>query len=255
MLANILRRHVAVMSNLALPKTAAGSQPFTVLIEGNIGSGKTTFLNHFHKYEDVCVLSEPVAKWRNLKGTNLLELMYKDPGRWAMPFQSYVTLTILQNHILQTDKRVKLMERSIYSARNCFVENMYKTKVMDEGMYHILQEWYDFIDKTMEIRADLIVYLRTSPKVVYERMKKRARCEESCIPFKYLEELHNLHENWLIHNRIENNAKVLVLDANLDMEQIGSEYERSENTIFSATLQQQPQAVLVSPSKLSRYSS
>lgn len=43
--------------------------------------------------------------------------MYKSPERWAMPFQSYVTLTMLQSHVLRTDKRVKLMERSYFSAR------------------------------------------------------------------------------------------------------------------------------------------
>lgn len=47
-------------------------KPFTVLIEGNIGSGKTTFLNHFQKFDDVCLLTEPVEKWRNCGGVNLL---------------------------------------------------------------------------------------------------------------------------------------------------------------------------------------
>lgn len=46
--------------------------PFTVLIEGNIGSGKTTFLNHFSKFDNICLLTEPVEQWRNLKGNNLL---------------------------------------------------------------------------------------------------------------------------------------------------------------------------------------
>ena len=76
-----------------------GRQPFTVFIEGNIGSGKTTFLNHFQKYEDsVCLLTEPVERWRNLNGTNLLNAFYKEPFRWAMPFQTYVTLTMMERH-------------------------------------------------------------------------------------------------------------------------------------------------------------
>lgn len=56
-----------------IPKYAAGTQPFTVLIEGNIGSGKTTFLNHFQQFQDrVCLITEPVEKWRNVRGVNLL---------------------------------------------------------------------------------------------------------------------------------------------------------------------------------------
>lgn len=95
-----------------------GNKPFTVFIEGNIGSGKTTFLNHFQKFKDrVCLLTEPVEKWRDCGGVNLLDLMYKEPNRWAMPFQTYVTLTMLNAHQLQTDKSIKLMERSMFSAR------------------------------------------------------------------------------------------------------------------------------------------
>ncbi|XP_037950479.1 deoxynucleoside kinase-like isoform X1 [Teleopsis dalmanni] len=239
-----------------LPKYAAGSQPFTVLIEGNIGSGKTTFLKYFEKYEkEICLMTEPVEKWRNVKGVNLFELMYKEPYRWAMPFQSYVTLTMLKNHTEQTSKRIKLMERSIYSARYCFVENMYKNKTIDEGMYHVLQEWYEYLDKSVHIQADLIVYLRTSPEIVYERMKKRARSEESCVPLQYLQELHELHENWLIHKYPFTNSKILILDANLDLEHIGTEYKRSEYSIINESLREQPQAVLVSPSKRCRLSS
>lgn len=48
------------------------NQPFTVLVEGNIGAGKTTFLNHFKKFNDVCLHTEPVDKWRDVNGVNLL---------------------------------------------------------------------------------------------------------------------------------------------------------------------------------------
>ena len=45
---------------------------FTVCVEGNIGSGKTTFLNNFKVYENTTVIQEPVQLWRNVAGTNLL---------------------------------------------------------------------------------------------------------------------------------------------------------------------------------------
>ena len=75
------------------------SRPFTVVVEGNIGSGKTTFLQHFNKFsEDVEILAEPVDKWRNASGHNLLQMMYEDPCRWSLAFQTYVQLTMVQNH-------------------------------------------------------------------------------------------------------------------------------------------------------------
>jgi deoxynucleoside kinase len=45
-------------------------RPFTVFVEGNIGSGKTTFINYFAN-ADVHILSEPVEMWRNVEGHNL----------------------------------------------------------------------------------------------------------------------------------------------------------------------------------------
>ncbi|KAL7727317.1 hypothetical protein ACLKA6_008603 [Drosophila palustris] len=237
-------------------KYAQDTQPFTVLIEGNIGSGKTTYLNHFQNVKDICLITEPVEKWRNVNGVNLLAKMYEDPKKWAMPFQSYVTLTMLQAHTQPTDKKLKIIERSIYSSRYCFVENMHRNGSLEQGMYNTLQEWYKFIEQSIHVQADLIIYLRTTPEVVYERMKERARSEESCVPLKYLQELHELHEDWLIHQRRPQQCKVLVLDADLNLENIGSEYQRSESSIFDAiSSAHQPPAVLVSPSKLQRMSS
>ncbi|XP_032596639.1 deoxynucleoside kinase isoform X2 [Drosophila grimshawi] len=237
-------------------KFAQNTQPYTVLIEGNIGSGKTTFLNYFQKYKnEVTLITEPVEKWRNVNGVNLLDKMYKDPKKWAMPFQSYVTLTLLQAHTAATDKKLKILERSIYSARYCFVENMYRNGSLEPGMYNTLQEWFKFIDEAIHVQADLIIYLRTSPEVAYERIRERARSEESCVPLKYLQELHELHEDWLIHHRRPQHCKVLVMDADLKLEDIISEYQRSETSIFDAISrghEHKPEAVLVSPSKCYR---
>lgn len=47
-------------------------KPFTVFVEGNIGSGKTTFLDYFNKSEDITAYAEPVNKWRDIQGHNLL---------------------------------------------------------------------------------------------------------------------------------------------------------------------------------------
>ena len=46
--------------------TSNNKAPYTVFVEGNIGSGKTTFLNHFRQFQDVCLMTEPVENWRNL---------------------------------------------------------------------------------------------------------------------------------------------------------------------------------------------
>jgi deoxynucleoside kinase len=144
-------------------------------------------------------------------GVNLFDLMYRQPDRFAMPFQNYVTLTMLKQHIQLTEKPIKLMERSMFSARYCFVEKMLQNGMLHEGMYHVLQEWYEFIHEHHKVHCDLIVYLRTTPEVAYERIKKRARDEESCVPFEYIKDLHELHENWLIHGQFFRPAQVRLM--------------------------------------------
>lgn len=52
------------------------TQPFTVFVEGNIGSGKTTFLKHFAALDNVATLAEPVELWRNVRGENFLVCQY-----------------------------------------------------------------------------------------------------------------------------------------------------------------------------------
>lgn len=89
--------------------------------------------------------------------------MYKEPERWAMPFQTYVTLTMLQTHTMATTKSVKLMERSLYSAKFCFVENMLNNGVLHPAMYDIMQEWYNYIEENIHIQADLIGKLQIQP--------------------------------------------------------------------------------------------
>lgn len=112
---------------------------------------------------------------------------------------------------------------------------------------------FDFINESQKIACDLIVYLRTSPEVVYERMKARARSEESCVPLEYLKDLHDLHENWLIHGNFFRPGQVLVLDANLDLGNIGAEYARSEESILrSIRGENNKMAVTASPSKSER---
>ena len=75
---------------------------------------------------------------------------------------------MLENHVLNTGKPVKLIERSIFSARYCFVENMYRTGKMLGCEYEVLDQWFKFAtkDSALDLKVDLIIYLRTTPEKV-----------------------------------------------------------------------------------------
>ncbi|KAK0181428.1 hypothetical protein PV327_003716 [Microctonus hyperodae] len=221
-----------LLTTMSLPRKME-KRPFTVCIEGNIGSGKTTFLNNFKQFNNTLVLQEPVELWRNVDGVNLLDLMYRNPERYACLFQSYVQLTMLQRHTMKTSLPYKIMERSVYSAR-CFIENMRRTKLVHNVEATVLEKWYDWCVNNSNIETDLIVYLRTSPQIVYDRMRARARKEEDCVSLKYLEEIHEIHENWLLHRTIFSvPAPVIVLDGDQSMADMFVEFELCKDSIFA----------------------
>ena len=76
---------------------------------------------------------------------------------------------MLENHLLATSKPVKLIERSIYSARYCFVENMYRTGKLQGSEFSVLDEWFKFAtnkENSLDLKVDLIIYLKTTPEKV-----------------------------------------------------------------------------------------
>ena len=85
---------------------------FTIVIEGNICSGKSTLLNEFAAYPNIDILPELVDKWRSLNCQNLLRLMYQDPAKNSTMFQSYVQLTMMQNHIQKPVQRQVLFHQA-----------------------------------------------------------------------------------------------------------------------------------------------
>ncbi|XP_036753607.1 thymidine kinase 2, mitochondrial isoform X2 [Manis pentadactyla] len=164
-----------------------------ICVEGNIASGKTTCLEFFSHTTDIEVLTEPVSKWRNVRGHNPLGLMYHDAHRWGLTLQTYVQLTMLDQHTRPQTSPVRLMERSIHSARYVFVENLYRSGKMPEVDYVVLSEWFDWITRNMDVSIDLIVYLRTTPETCYQRLKMRCREEEKVIPL-VIEADHNMQK-------------------------------------------------------------
>ncbi|XP_021564580.1 thymidine kinase 2, mitochondrial isoform X5 [Carlito syrichta] len=205
-----------------------------ICIEGNIASGKTTCLKFFSNTTDVEVLTEPVHKWRNVHGHNPLGLMYDDASRWGLTLQTYVQLTMLEQHMHPQMTPVRLMERSIYSARYIFVENLYRSGKMPAVDYVVLSEWFDWIIRNIDVSIDLIVYLRTTPETCYQRLKMRCREEEKLIPLEYLDAIHCLYEEWLIKGSLfPVAAPVLVIDADYHMEKMLELFEQNRKRILT----------------------
>ncbi|XP_040354149.1 thymidine kinase 2, mitochondrial isoform X6 [Herpailurus yagouaroundi] len=180
------------------------------------------------------VLQEPVPKWRNVRGHNPLGLLYRDACRWGFTLQTYVQLTMLDHHTRPQTSPVRLMERSIHSARYVFVENLYRSGKMPEVDYVILAEWFDWIVRNIDVSIDLIVYLRTTPETCYQRLQMRCREEETVISLEYLDALHRLYEEWLFKGGLfPVAAPVLVIEADHDRKKMLELFEQNRDRILT----------------------
>ena len=196
-----------------------------IIVEGNIGAGKSTFLRLIKDLLDVQVVYEPHEQWQDIEGENLLDAFYKDSNRWAYTFQSYAFITRIMAQE-QADKTstssLQILERSVYSDRYCFAKNAFEMGTMTSLEWKLYKDWWSWFVKHYTKKPSGFIYLQTSPEVSYQRLLKRARSEEVAVPLHYLTMLHNKHENWLIEkNDIEDYIKdipVLVLDCTQDFE-------------------------------------
>lgn len=218
------------MSNMKTITNAARAvqkRPFRVSIEGNIGSGKSTCIKFFDKYPNVEKHGEPLDDWRNVRGHNLLGLLYSDMNKWSFAFQHYVHLSRLKIQTSQpcnSNITVKMFERSVQNSRHCFVENAKKQNFLEDPEYQTLSAWFEYSEKHLDINLDLIVYLRTTPETVFERMMKRGRAEESEVPLDYLKQVHESYENWL--NSPDVGCEVLTIDADRSLACVKEDLER-----------------------------
>ena len=181
-----------------------------ILLEGNIGAGKTTVGRALAEKGTFGFIEEPTSTWREGFAANMLGLFYEDPQRWAFTFQicAFITRAKTWSEVLAlTDHSKVLLERSVFCDRYVFAENCYRTGLMAEAEYQLYRGMWEFLVSNYCVQPDVILYLRTPAKTCMERISVRGRAEETGIPLEYLEQLEALHDEWLL-----NHPKAIVLD-------------------------------------------
>lgn len=182
------------------------------IVEGNIGSGKTTLINILKNNDSYEVIEEPVKLWLELKGDdnkNILQEFYEDPNRYSYIFQTMVFKTRLNSIDHPQEKDIRFSERSIWTDKYVFGKSCIESHKMNSLEASCYNFWFDWLEEKFNPQPDGIIYIKTSPQKCMERIEKRGRVEESTIPLSYLEELDYRHNQWL-----ENWTKTPVLIIN-----------------------------------------
>ena len=193
-----------------------------ISIDGNIGSGKSTFVQYLKTYyadpKNCCgikisFLQEPVDMWNtitNKEGKTMIECYYADSEKYAFPFQMMAYISRLATLRQEFKKNYDFIftERCIFTDSNVFCKMLYDDGKINEIEYKIYNTWFN--EFAEEFPAIEYVYIKTDPQTAFDRIVKRARVGEN-IPLEYLTTCHEYHENWL-----ETHTNKCVIDGNID---------------------------------------
>ena len=179
--------------------------PAIVSIEGNIGSGKSTFINYLSKLFDkkeVVIVPEPVKEWEGIcdkDGKSMLVHFYEDQTRNAFSFQMMVYISRLAclKKAIKSNPWAKIIitERCLETDRNVFAKMLYHEGKIREVDYQIYCRWFDEFHKNLI--PSYYIYIRASARICTERIAIRSRDGESGIPYEYLEKCGGNHDEWL----------------------------------------------------------
>lgn len=197
-----------------------------IYIEGNIGTGKSTFIeklqSYLNKFVDtqlnVKLVLEPVDEWLKTEdsdGQNILQKFYGNQEKWAFTFQMNSFISRVKKIHDEFNDNYKdtllFVERSIFTDRHCFAKLCYENGKMTKLDYDIYCKWNDWLSEQFKVKPDAYIYLRCEPSENVKRIKERARNSEESIPIEYLESLHEKHDEWM--NFEKENVPVYIVDA------------------------------------------
>jgi deoxyadenosine/deoxycytidine kinase len=174
-----------------------------ILLEGNIGAGKSTLGRILAESGLFAFIEEPVEVWQKGFAANLLDAFYADMKRWAFTFQitAFVTRAKTWKEVLAlTDHSRVVLERSIFTDRYVFAANSHQLGGMSDVEWDVYCGLWDFLVSNYCVEPDCILYYRTPAAVCVERMKARGRSEEAGVSLEYLQQLESLHDQWLLEH-------------------------------------------------------
>jgi len=208
-----------------------------ISIEGNICSGKSTLVKILsEKYnKNILFVDEPVSDWKEMKmdNKNIIEHFYLNKKKFGYLFQSTAFITRVKRltEALQNDKyKIIITERSMESDKYLFAKMLYEQHILNELEWNVYNKWFDFFN----IKINYFIYIRTDINNCIKRIINRNRDGENKISKKYIEELHNKHDDWLLtkDNSIVINGNVNIFDEHIRKKQCEVIYEYLSKIIY-----------------------
>lgn len=170
-----------------------------IIIEGNIGVGKSTLSRKLADEYDFKLFEEGADT--NNDFMEYLQLYYNDPKRYALEMQFWLLSMRFKQHQeaikhIHTTGQACIMDRSIYG------DTVFARRNFLDG--NISKLGYDSYNKHRDVMLNflmvpqLTIYLDAQPNTCLSRVKMRQRESEGGIPLDYLEGIDTLYRELLV---------------------------------------------------------
>lgn len=194
-----------------------------VVIEGNIGAGKTTLASRIAEDYNAQLILEHFAD------NPFLPKFYNDPEKYSFPLE----LSFLASRYRQLKEELGSRDlfKSFTVADYYFMKSLvFAASTLNGDEFNLYRQIFYIIYGTLP-KPDLYVYLHINTERLVKNIEKRGRDYEKNITREYLQKIQDSYFNFFKQNP-EN--RYLIIDINeLDFVAEKSHYQKLIDTIFS----------------------
>ncbi len=173
-----------------------------IVIEGNIGAGKTSLAQMMSVKFNTELVLESFAE------NTFLPQFYKDPERFAFPLEmSFMAERFRQlTELFSTKKQGRSIIADYYFGK-CLLFSKVNLKNDEFKLY---SEFFELLESRIP-KPDLVVFLKKEVDVLQSNIEKRGRPFEKNIARNYLEALNKAYEG-LMNDLSRNSISTLTID-------------------------------------------
>jgi deoxyadenosine/deoxycytidine kinase len=195
-----------------------------LVIEGNIGAGKTTLAKMIAEEFDAKLVLEQFAD------NPFLPKFYNDQERYSFPLE----LSFLADRYYQIKKQIfnpdlfhsLLVADYFFAKSSIFAQNTLK-----DDEYRLFRQIFDIVFESMP-KPDLYVYLHADTSQLLKNIKLRGREYEKNISAEYLEKIKNGYFGFF---KQVSTFPILVIDINnIDFVENSDNYQQLKQAIFQS---------------------
>jgi deoxyguanosine kinase len=194
-----------------------------IVIEGNIGAGKTTLASMIARDHNAKLILERFAD------NPFLPKFYSDPSRYSFPLE----LSFLADRYRQLKE--ELVEQDLFRcftvADYYFMKSLvFSSKTLEKDEFNLYRQIFYIIYGSLP-KPDLFVYLHVPPERLLSNISMRGRDYEKTITAEYLS---GIQESYFTFFRQNPENKYLVLDVtNIDFVLNNEDYRKVTEMIFN----------------------